>query len=181
MTTRALQPSLHCGQPRIPGADLRGLTGHSGTPVGLSTHSRSYPAHCTEMRLYSEVIKKNRDAPRGCMQQGKGHGRGCAAFPQGCCGWGSGGVLPSAGLCVCLREETYTVESVGLCSSKCWKAGGGSWDPQLGGWNPKVFLASRRTRAVEQEGLRSSCRKGWLKEAFSSNPRHLWNPSLCSR
>lgn len=99
----------------------------------------------------------------------------------GCWGWGSGCVCPSSGLCVCLREEKSTEGSVGLCSSECWKAGGGSWDPQLGGWKAgRGFLLHPGLRAYKRWGagrVEALLQERTTQGGFSLNPPHLRNPS----
>lgn len=63
-----------------------------------------HPAHCTETRLYCEVIKKDTDAPSSCMHgvEGweRGSARGLCSSPHGLrCG------CPAARGAVCALQE----------------------------------------------------------------------------
>lgn len=144
--------------------------------MGLSPLSSSHPAHCTETRLYSEDIKKNRDAPRGCMQRGRGLGRGPVLLSHtGHCGWRSRCVCPSVCGPVCVSERDKTHRGVrGSVFIKMLKRRRGFMGLTAGGLEAGGFPFASwppGQQGQEQARLRPSCREGWLKEGFSSSPQ----------
>jgi len=61
---------------------------------------------------------------------------------------------------------------------------GGSWDPQLGGWNPELFLLHPGLRANKSGGtgrVEALLQERMAQGSFFLKPPHPWNPSLLSK
>lgn len=147
VATGALQPVPHCDQASIPGASQEKGSMATPGPGGGFHLSSGHPARCTERRLYSEVIKKNRDAPCGRMQRGEGMARGLFFFSiQDTLRWGGGLSCVCLSVCgsVCVSEDTKR----GVHGSVFITMPTQAWDPGPHSWKfPSCTWASRPARA----------------------------------